>query len=191
MRMIGAMFLVASFTLATAHPASADDGVVDEHSSVMPMTIVGFDEEVATANGFEIVKEDGVLRSVPITDEAKAIMAEFEVEPGEFSPSGTVVGDCGTATIDGTKGSGDWVSLRTGYSVYNHVSHRNWSVVVTGFVTGFSYAWPSASTSRTWYAEAGGTAVGPGIGFVPAVAANVVLIDGAICYSGGPSFGFP
>lgn len=156
------------------------------------MTITDIDEKVAEANGFQvIVNTDGVKQSIPVTDEAKAIVAEAQARSGGATPTGTVGGDCGTSTITGNKVSNDWVNIYTAYAVYAPVTHRNWQVVAAGFITGFTYVWPSASTEPSWSSTAGGTAVGPGSAYVPAFVANVVLSDGAVCFSWGPSFTFP
>lgn len=197
-RWIPTAALAAALAFLPAAAASADTGpqgkpgTGEEAQTTVRMTITDIDEKVAEANGFKVLINDaGVKRSIPVTDAAKAIVAESAARTGNVSPQGTVGGDCGTSTITGNKVSGDWVNIYTAYAVYAPVTHRNWQVVASGFITGFTYVWPSASTGPSWNATVGGTAVGPGTAFVPAFIANVVLTDGAVCYSWGPSFGFP
>lgn len=189
---------VLALVLAPAAGASASAGEEgppiggSETSTTMPMKITDIDEKVAEANGFKVVlNADGVEQSIPVTDEAKAMVAALESRGTDVSQRGTVGGDCGTSTINGNKVSGDWVNIYTAYAVYLPVTHRHWQVVASGFISGFTYTWPSASTGPSWSSTVGGTAIGPGSAYVPAFIANVVLTDGAVCYSWGPSFGFP
>lgn len=146
----------------------------------------GFDRAVAEANGFRIeVDRNGVEQSVPVTAEAKAVMAKASAaqaaaNQGQVSPAVTVEGNCGTATITAGKLANDVVSINTGYSVYLPVSQRFWEVYATGTWSGFTYPFTNVPTSGSWYATVAGIAVGPGWAGVSG-GSGVIMKNGQWC----------
>ncbi|KAA9104499.1 hypothetical protein [Microbacterium rhizomatis] len=159
------------------------------------MYVTGYDEDVAQANGYEIVTyDDGSWESVAVTEEAKAENAETGImtpQPGDGSTAarGTVYGPCGSSFVDASA-SGRLVSAVTGYTVTGPVSNRiYWDVT---FWTGYgatTLSWPSGPSPATWtgagsvlYASStGGTAIAGGA---------VILTTGTVCGAGLPSDGF-
>lgn len=175
-------------SLLTITPATADgpqggEVVFEQHA---PMNIVGYDAGIAAANGFEIVTdENGVQTSVPVTDEAKAIVAEYEGGP---QARNTVWGDCGSASLFITRLGIYTIVIETAYSAYLPSVSHVWDV--DGAVTSGTYseAFSGLNFSNTWYAahNVGVNNNTSGFGVVRS-GSRAYLIDGAICYAYGPS----
>lgn len=193
---------LALVTVLTPQAAFADTPVPEESETIresMPMTVAGYDEKVAEANGFKIVThDDGTQESVPITDAAIAqrqldnqLRAAAPQDTARAAPPGAV---CGDSWVSGAKIAGDTVAFSTGFLVYGAAYEHTWTVYATGFVTGNSWSTAGAgpaSGTKSWTGAIPGV-VGPGVGGVPfgAASASVILVDGTVCYSVGPTFTF-
>jgi hypothetical protein len=186
----GAALAVLAALAPQAASADTPEPEAPETVSVtMPMTVVGYDEEVAEANGFQIVTNpDGSQSSIPVTDEAKALVADAP----DVSARDTVVGDCGQSWLNGSKGANDTVSFTTGYSVRAAVVLHQWRVQAIGFITSGEKNYAQGAGGAVWSTSGSTQAIGPGYAIVPPLSpvAMVKLVDGATCYSGGPSFTF-
>lgn len=189
----GAMALTLAAALT---PQAAFADTTDSFQETGAMNIVGYDEAVAAANGFEIVTdENGDQSSVPVTDEAKAHVAHRDTTP-EITPlwdEDVVEGNCGISYVGGEKGANDQVSFETGYVVIDAVVEYTWTVNAQGFISGDTFSNAGNDPDPEYFASGVLTAIGPGVLGVPAAsaAAQVILIDGSVCFSGGPSVSFP
>lgn len=184
-----ALTLMVALTPQAAFADTPEPEAPETVSVTMPMTVVGYDEEIAAANGFEIVTNpDGSQSSIPITDEAKALVADAP----DVGARDTVVGDCGQSWLNGSKGANDVVSFTTGYSVRAAVQLHQWRVQAIGFITSGEKNYAQGAGGAVWSKSDSTTAIGPGYAIVPPLSptAMVKLVDGATCYSGGPSFTF-
>lgn len=187
----GTCLLALGVVLApsAAQADTAENEPPETFSAVMPMSVIGYDEEVAEANGFKIVTdENGQQTSVPVTDEAKALVADAPVA----TPYDTVVGNCGQSWLNGSKGANDVVSFTTGYSVRAAVVLHQWRVSAVGAITSGEKNYAQGAGGPVWSTSGSTTAIGPGWAIVPPLSpvAMVKLVDGTTCYSGGPSFFF-
>lgn len=184
----------------TPHAALANTPESDAPETVietMPMTVAGYDAEVAEANGFKIVThEDGTQESVPVTDAAvtqrqQADQLRAVAQQDDTSPSVAV---CGDSWASGTKVANDSVAFSTGFLVYGAAYAHTWTVYATGAITANSWTTSGAgpaSGTKSWTGAIPGV-VGPGVGGVPfgSASASVILVDGTVCYSVGPTFLF-
>ena len=165
------------------------------------MVVKGYDAKVAAANGYKIVTNaDGTQASVPVTAAAIAqqkqadqrmVAARTATAVPAASGSGVV---CGDSWASGVKKANNTVAFHTGFIVYGAVSFHTWSVYAVGVVT--ANGWTTAgngpvSGTQSW-SGAIPSVVGPGVGGVPALSpsASVLLVNGAICFSYGPTFTF-
>ena len=145
------------------------------------MHIGRFDAAVAAAHGYEIRSyPDGTQYSVPRGATAG------------FAPANVVTGDCGRSWVweDGIGNAS--VHLDTGFNVRLPVVGRSWDVTLDD--NGGESTQPfSGGPSGSYWDEGrnvGGLTRGPGYAVVKGGGANfAILIDGGVCYSGGPSAG--
>jgi hypothetical protein len=177
-------------TLGAVAPAYADgegdgDGDGDE-LVVSTMSVVGYDEAVANANGFEIVTHpDGQWESVAVTPEAQAIRAEYGGSVA--SRRVTVPGTCGTSWIELLPNI-SYVRVNTGYSVAAPVANRISWVVQAASIGGLpTVSWPSGPSPATWQGIGSFSTGGIGGWAWVTSSSSVLLIDGRICSSGGPA----
>jgi hypothetical protein len=206
-RKAGLVAAIAAGALAfTLTPAAANAATAPTAELTGPrqftMTVGGYDAAVAEANGYKIVTHaDGSQESVPVTPAAKAREAakpslserlQSSKAAGEVTPYDEVVGNCGLSYLDGSKGANDTISYDTGFVVRDAVKKFRWVVNANGFLTSDSKSYSGKAGDAEWGTSGSVRAVGPGTAFVAGVsaAAAATLIDGSICYSGGPSFGF-
>ena len=190
---VAALALVTVFTPQVAFADTQQEEPPETVSASMPMSVDSYDAAIAEANGFEIVvDESGETRSIPVTDEAKALVAAAEAEAPEVIARDTVVGNCGQAWLNGSKGANNKVSFTTGYSVRLPVQLHQWRVSAIGAITSGEQNYAQSAGGAVWSKAGSTTAIGPGWALVPALSpvAMVKLVDGSTCYSGGPSFTF-
>lgn len=157
------------------------------------LTVVGFDEEVANANGYEVRKRDnGVEVVVPVTnstgDLTDAIVipaAMHGSEPDTVAPSDTRIGLCGTSSIYFQDRNSYW----TGFTInpqYGPAVYRTWRVAKSsssgyqvdnfdGF--NFNYAW----TGQGVFGLAGGNRL------IWVSTGTVTTASGFICRHQGPT----
>lgn len=164
------------------------------------MVAKGFDAQVAAANGYKIVTNaDGTQASVPVTAAAAAqkqqavgALSAIQGRTGIVTPDGT--GNCGASWASGVKAANDTVKFSTGFQVDLAATHHTWTVYATGAITGNSWTTSGggpATGGQSW-TGAIPSVIGPGVGGVPFLSANasVILVDGTVCYSDGPTFTF-
>lgn len=190
---VAVLALVTVFTPQVAFADTQQEEPPETVSASMPMSVDSYDAAIAEANGFEIVTdESGETRSIPVTDEAKALVAAAEAEAPEVVARDTVVGNCGQAWLNGSKGANNKVSFTTGYSVRLPVQLHQWRVSAIGTITGGEQNYAQGAGGAVWSKAGSTTAIGPGWALVPPLSqvAMVKLVDGSTCYSGGPSFTF-
>lgn len=183
---------VAIATSAFAVPASADELPVEE-TITTPMYVGGYNEEVAEANGFEIViGEDGQPYSVAVTPEAQELEASFEAPagPGGISAFNIVYGWCGSSSLNISR-TFNGINVATSYSVIAPTYWHNWNVTGAsnrgGWSAGFSGANANSYWSATRFVNLG--SYSSGFGQV-STGSYALLVNGLICYSGGPSASF-
>jgi len=204
-RKAGLAAAIAAGALAFAlTPAAANAATTTELTGPQQftMTVGGYDVAVAEANGYKIVTHaDGSQESVPVTPAAKAREAvkpslterlQASKAASEVTPYDEVVGNCGLSYLDGSKGANDTISYETGFVVRDAVKSFRWQVNANGFLTNGSKSYSGGAGDAEWGTSGSVRAVGPGTAFVPGASAvaAATLIDGSICYSGGPSFSF-
>lgn len=194
-----AVLVVAPATAATA--AGDEEVAATKTITFMPMTIGGYNEEVANANGYVIiVNENGIQTSVPVTKEAIAAeqvaASKRESMPGTAllggaAAKGEAWGDCGGSWVEATKKPGDAVAFSTGFVVFGAATGYWWLVNAHGAITSNGALMQGngpASGTKTFEGGIGGV-VGPGYAIVP-VWSNVQMVNGAVCYAGGPTAWF-
>lgn len=189
-----ATLVVAALLVPQAAHADTSETAPETVQSVMPMEVAYYDEEVAAAHGFQLVTdENGETRSIPVTDGARALLADGSTSPeGTVTPFDTVVGNCGQSWLNGSKGANDVVSFTTGYSVRAAVTGHQWRVSAVGAITSGERNYAQGAGPAVWSTSGTTTAIGPGWAIVPPLSpfGMVTLVDGSVCYSGGPSFWF-
>ncbi|MEV7694008.1 hypothetical protein AB0N73_11845 [Microbacterium sp. NPDC089189] len=191
--------LMVALTPQAAFADTPDPEAPTTFSESAPMTIVGYDEAVAKANGFQVITNpDGSQSSIAVTDEATAQLQQAAVLRAQAQlaapAADPVPGNCGSSWASGSKIANDTVAFSTGFLVFLAAYEHDWRVNATGFVTGNHWntggAGPASGT-KSWTGAIPGV-IGPGFGGVPAysASASVILVDGAVCYSVGPTFSF-
>jgi hypothetical protein len=196
---VSCLLLAMAFTTVSpavaANVAPSEELLMSDASvstETAPMFIAGYNEEVANANGFEIViDEDGNTHSIPVTDEAKKLAAEFEQVPDPgFSTFGTVLGDCGTSSLFVSKSGSTKVYVTTSYSVYAPTWEHHWYVDGAAASGGFTinFSGGNYASSNKWNAWRDVSVNNNVSAFAQVRAGSFAqLITGAICYSGAPS----
>lgn len=171
----------------------------NSETTFAPMVIKGYDVQVAKANGYQIVTNaDGTQESVPVTAAAVAQRnqtARLRVAgqaKAQASPASS--GDCGSSWVSGYKSANDTVKFSTGFIVYGAGYDYSWSVYAVGTITANSWSTHGlgpATGTKSW-TGAIYHVIGPGVGGVPyySASASVILVDGTVCYSNGPTFTF-
>lgn len=166
-----------------------------------PMTVGGYNAQVAAAHGYKIVTHsDGTQESVPVT--AAAVAERKQADQARIAAQAksqstvtpAVVGNCGSSWLQGTKIANDTVTFQTGFIVYLAAYEHTWTVNAVGFITANHWTTTGAGPangSDSWQGAIYNV-VGPGYAGVPAwsASASVVLRDGTVCYSLGPTFNF-
>jgi len=189
---VAAFGLVEASCLMGASPALASPETPEASSiSSGTMTVVGFDRAVAEAHGFKVVDNpDGTQSSVPITSEAKAILAGVPTSTARAlstSQSSTVqpnaVGNCGTDSLHVVpRASAGAVVISTAYSVYIASVGHVWNVDGVTTSVGFSEPFSGANFSSTWTATHVHAVPGFAHGHATIRAGSyAILINGDIC----------
>lgn len=188
--------LITALVPQAAFADTTEPDAAETVSATMPMTVAGYDAEVAEVNGFKIItRADGTQESVPVTDAAIAQRQQADLlRAAAQQDTASPLAVCGDSWASGTKLANDTVAFSTGFLVYGAAYQHTWTVYATGFITGNSWTTSGAgpaSGTKSW-TGAISNVVGPGIGGVPfaAASASVILIDGTVCYSVGPTFTF-
>ena len=169
--------VLVSASALHAPTAQAEGGAlgIRSHTST-PMKIVGFDAKVAEAHGYRIVTVNGKQYS---------ILKRASSKPSPMKD--VAYGDCGSSYVDAYRASGRaYVSVSTGYSVYETVAYKAWSVTFNSFSDGGVLSFPGNNTGHTWNSGVQAYYIkGKGLAHV-SVGSHATLINGAVCYSGTP-----
>lgn len=152
------------FTSLFGAPALADTVPAEPEIVNVPMIPVEFDEELAQKNGFEIrTNSDGTAQSLPVTDEARKLVAEFPelAEPVKLQTpvknrDGVTPfagdGACGTSYIIVVPLSAQGgVNVTTGYASYmGTVVFHNWKVALSTSSASTTVNFTGYNWSNTW-----------------------------------------
>lgn len=173
-----------------APPAAAATSAV----TVIPMTTLGIDPEVAAANGYEVREDDhGFLYTAPIgsPDTGEAVgptIAKDRGGAGLINARGEIRGNCGTSFINGGAAA---KRFSTGYTILpkygSPVSHL-WSATTWsgGGMGVFDLSGIPSLGSSGWAASRNVTTSGS---FQSAMASGTVFTNtGWICGSGDPTW---
>ncbi|CAN00463.1 hypothetical protein DOU17_10190 [Clavibacter michiganensis subsp. michiganensis] len=162
-----------------AQAASRDETPIAGTYASAPMSFRGYDSSVAEAHGYRIVtNSDGRQTSVPVSAEARRQAVLDNVAPG----------DCGSSFVNAAKLSNDTLAVTTGYKVPFTVAEKTWRVNAVSVFSSHTFPWDGPS-GGAWSAQAAATLVGPGVAVVP-LTAHVVVVNGRVCYSAGPTASF-
>lgn len=180
-----------AITPGLAGPAHAAEGPANPSVSVeirTAMESVGFDEEIAAANGFQIVTDaNGVQSSIPVTNEAKQLVARYTEREGQVGALRAVsYGPCGYSTINLVTMGFDYLTIGTSFSVNLPVQTRWWGVVGFSGSGTFNVSFNGGASGPFWTGASNVRRAGGGWGQV-AVGSYVIKVDGNICWSGSPS----
>ncbi len=143
----------------------------------------GFDSAVAEANGYEIrTSENGTQYSVK-KDTPNG-------SPGDLIAQGEVEGGCGKSWVWLTPRGNREVNIRTGFSVYDAVVDFSWTVTLDdqGGQTKHDFL---GHYDADGYVDktriVGGLTRGSASAYVIALANFAILVNGQVCFSGGPA----
>jgi hypothetical protein len=143
---------------------------------VRPMQAIGFDRDVAAANGFEIrVNNQGHEYSVPVGSDASA------------TPSNTVTGNCGSSYVQITPVGNRKALIQTGFTVYTGAVDFDWVVHVIDNYGVSNKTWGSPLAFRSsWVGTNNFTSSGTGYASAEVTYGVAFLWDGTICFALGP-----
>lgn len=150
----------------------------------VPMVVTDFDEEVAAANGYEIIElADGTRASVPV-DRLSTNLDDLGVENYN-----TVAGNCGTSTVymhdDGTGRA----YVGTGFRLTRGAISYSWSVTVAGIQGTYTKKFGGGLLNRKEWTGSFTWTV-PGSGWYTSTvspSSSVTLNNGSVCSSGSPT----
>ncbi|MEU3764812.1 hypothetical protein AB0E55_07075 [Amycolatopsis keratiniphila] len=145
------------------------------------MNAVGYDADVATANGYEVrTRPDGIQYSVK------------RGTPAEVIPMDVVSGNCGRSWmwLDGIGGRS--VRINTGFHVRDAVSTFSWTATLSDTGETTKHDFPGFYDADG-YVDLNRIVGDLSVGYARATVYGfpfrnyAVLVDGTVCYSGGPS----
>lgn len=174
---------IALFAGVPAHAALTDDGTVLETQTV-PMVLIGFDEEVANANGYHLVDlADGSTVSVPNSQ------LSSEVGSLAVTPLNTVGGNCGSSTLYMFDSGGGKAAVGTSFTVKRPAVSYQWSVTIAGSPGTYVKNFGGLLKNRTNWTSSFTWTVPASSYYHAAVSTGsyAILNNGGVCYSGGPT----
>lgn len=173
--------MVGTATFASAAPALPASG--DASKLEVSMQVGGFDSAVAEANGYEIrTSENGTQYSVK--------KGTPRGSTGDMIAQGEVEGGCGKSWVWLTPRGNREVNIRTGFSVYDAVVDFSWTVTLDdqGGQTKHDFL---GHYDADGYVDknriVGGLTRGSARAYVIALANFAILVNGQVCFSGGPA----
>lgn len=179
--------ITAGLILASFPAQAAEVGATTPASEtqVSKMEVVGYDREVAAANGYEVrVDSHGAEYSVPI--------GTPDAGPGQISTygTGTADGDCGWSyvTLTSSQVNSQPDKMRSGYVVDGAVAFGKWGVTVVfpGGVTR-DHNMDHGANAGSWSGSRDLPAL---TGYTRATVNNLssaFMADGRVCVSGNPT----
>lgn len=182
---LGAVGLLVGANLAEANPATASSEPAPDQTHTEELALIGFDEEVAEANGYEIrTLSNGRQYSVPVGTEETFTPAFEDTAPPAFTAFGydVVDGTCGSSSISiiDTRWS-------TTYVVRDDVLFGKWGVTISSNWGVSDYNLDHGPGGSSF--SRGGTprVEHTGYGWAQVNAGSFVqLVDGGQCASGLP-----
>lgn len=128
----------------------------------IPMTVVGFDPEVAAANGYPAVP------------------------PVSAFSTDVVTGNCGYSSVSLRDVGSKKYTVVTGFGVAPAAVSYTWSVRVTGPKWDKTHRWSGGLALRTTWQGQVTNVVNTGGWYVAKATGTAVLSNGFVCSSGGP-----
>jgi len=178
---IAAVMVVVAGVLGAVQPVSAAEPL---DQVTVPLELAYFDEAVAAQNGFKIVtKSDGSQDSVPVTAEARNMIAK--------QARHTVIGPCGESSLTMSRVGGTrQVHFTTTFAVKAPTVYHNWNVDLTRQGKKWSHNLSGGPTRGTWgTSRITNTGNNQGVRGEVRAGSHALLVNGAVCYSGGPNSG--
>lgn len=173
--------MVGTTTFAGAAPVLPASG--DAFKVEVSMQVGGFDSAVAEANGYEIrTSENGTQYSVK--------KGTPKGSSGEMTAQGEVEGGCGKSWVWLTPRDNREVNIRTGFSVSDAVRDFTWTVTLDdqGGRTKHDFlGHPDADGFVDKNRIVSGLTRGSARAYVIALANFAILVNGQVCFSGGPA----
>lgn len=132
---------------------------------------------------------NGGTAKIPAS-EKNTVMERSARESRTYSPNTVIVGNCGTSQVDlGVKDNDHPVRMTTGFTVDSPAVEYGWTVNITGPNYSYEYtasgflaadsSWSGSHNSEDDYTAGDYTAA-------VTTGSYATLVDGTICYSGGP-----
>lgn len=173
--------MVGTTTFASAAPALPASG--DASKLEVSMQVGGFDSKVAEANGYEIrTSESGTQYSVK--------KGTLRGSSDDMTAQSEVAGNCGVSFLYINGRGGNAIDMKTGFAVRDAVSDFTWTVTLNdqGGQTKHDFL---GHYDADGYVEknriVGGLTRGSANAYVIALANFAILVDGTVCFSGGPA----
>lgn len=154
----------------------------------VPMTITGYDRDVASAHGYEI-RTDSAGHEYSIRASAPpggVLQTSAMVEGVSTQATSTVYGNCGSSFITLSAATD---RAATGYSVYGATLWRQWGMTVVNGTVTHGYDLSGGITGASWSTY---RTVSWAFGYTDAwvnSGSYVMMWDGGYCSSGLPSTG--
>ena len=172
---------------ASAAPASSES-VPTTTATTVPMTLVGYDADVAKRNGFKIVVgPNGKLDSVPIGSTSKGL-ANYR-GASKVPLISPVPGDCGSSRVVILDDGRGRAAVSTGFTLYRGAISYGWSVDVLGGGGSYRKNFGGGLANRTTWTGSFAYSIprtGTYYASVPK-SSFAILNNGGYCTSGGPS----
>lgn len=172
-------------------PTGTSQAAVSATGVRLPMTVVGFNEQIANAHGYKIIRDaDGR----PIASVRKGFQVPMDAPATKeglsrsVSPSNVVEGPCGESYFWMTPtGAAYQVDVTTGFSVVGEIYAWEW---ITYYSDGVS------NTNKNWIGDAAGSEINLSYIYTAhghttivggaSTSSYALLFDGRLCSSGGP-----
>jgi hypothetical protein len=172
-------------TSAVAAPVVHPERLVS--TATAPMTIVGFDQQVAAAHGFAIRPDsNGVLASVPVTASARASV--LPTNGVSLLPASQLDGACGSSWAYLYDVGVRQYRTDTGFALFSRAVSYSWYVNIVGPAYNSTPHWSGGlALSQSWQASYWGTVTLAGMYSAKALTSSYALLwNGATCHSMGP-----
>jgi hypothetical protein len=174
--------MVGTTTFASAAPVLLASGNTSKLE--VSMLVGGFDSKVAEANGYEIrTSESGTQYSVKKKGTLRG-------SSDDMTAQNQVAGSCGVSFLYINGRGGNAIDMKTGFAVRDAVSDFTWTVTLNdqGGQTKHDFL---GHYDADGYVEknriVGGLTRGSANAYVIALANFAILVDGTVCFSGGPA----
>lgn len=164
----------ASVARAGAAAAPMPPGSGPSGSTTSTMYVSGFDEKVARAHGYEIVKDA----------KGKAIGSK---KVGAVSSQSIIWDVCGESHVYYYAQGGMYTTATTGYTLYQDPIWFGWDLDVVDDAGVARFSWGGPNWQKSWQEQATSWHSVPGYSYAYLTNGWVMLNDGSICDTGHPS----